>query len=263
MEQTKAIRCPLQRPLTGYCSGTDKSDAASTSETTFRLLQWNKQKRYCVHLTTFRLLQWSKQKRRCVNLTTFRLLQWNKQKRWCVYLTTFRPLQWNKQKRRCVHLTTFRLPQWNRQKRRYGHFRDHFPATAVESTKATLCPLHRPLTAICRGKASDTTVSTKGSRTLLRHHSHATGVMTSALLWPATVLRSHQRQCSSDSRSAMKMNCDPQPHTYHPGPFPSPPVSRYGLAVWRLAGKQEDLGSIRFGSPFSSLQKLWFMDTVL
>ena len=227
MEQTKAIRCPLQRPLTGYCSGTDKSDAASTSETTFRLLQWNKQKR------------------------------------WCVYLTTFRPLQWNKQKRRCVHLTTFRLPQWNRQKRRYGHFRDHFPATAVESTKATLCPLHRPLTAICRGKASDTTVSTKGSRTLLRHHSHATGVMTSALLWPATVLRAHQRQCSSDSRSAMQMNCDPQPHTYHPGPFPSPPVSRYGLAVRRLAGKQKDLGSIRFGSPFSSLQKLWFMDTVL
>ena len=36
-----------------------------------------------------------------------------------------------------------------------------------------------------------------------------------------------------------------------------------GLAVRRLAGKQKDLGSIRFGSPFSSLQKLWFMDTVL
>ena len=30
-------------------------------------------------------------------------------------------------------------------------------------------------------------------------------------------------------------------------------VSRCGLAVRRLAGKQEDLGSIRFGSPFSSL----------
>ena len=40
-------------------------------------------------------------------------------------------------------------------------------------------------------------------------------------------------------------------------------VSRCGLAVRRLAGKQKDLGSIRFGSPFSSLQKLWFMDTVL
>ena len=40
-------------------------------------------------------------------------------------------------------------------------------------------------------------------------------------------------------------------------------VSRYGLAVRRLAGKQKDLGSIRFGSPFSSLQKLWFMETVL
>ena len=39
-------------------------------------------------------------------------------------------------------------------------------------------------------------------------------------------------------------------------------VSRCGLAVRRLAGKQKDLGSIRFGSPFSSLQKLWFMDTV-
>ena len=39
-------------------------------------------------------------------------------------------------------------------------------------------------------------------------------------------------------------------------------VSRFGLALRRLAGKQKDLGSIRFGSPFSSLQKLWFMDTV-
>ena len=35
------------------------------------------------------------------------------------------------------------------------------------------------------------------------------------------------------------------------------------LAVRHLAGKQKDLGSIRFGSPFSSLQHLWFMDTVL
>ena len=41
------------------------------------------------------------------------------------------------------------------------------------------------------------------------------------------------------------------------------PVSRCGLAARRLAGKQKDLGSIRFGSHFSSLQKLWFMDTVL
>ena len=40
-------------------------------------------------------------------------------------------------------------------------------------------------------------------------------------------------------------------------------VSRYGLAVRRLAGKQKDLGSIHFSSSFSSLQKLWFMDTVL
>ena len=40
-------------------------------------------------------------------------------------------------------------------------------------------------------------------------------------------------------------------------------VSRCGLAVRRLAGKQKDLGSIRFGSPFSSLKKLWFTDTVL
>ena len=29
-------------------------------------------------------------------------------------------------------------------------------------------------------------------------------------------------------------------------------VSRCGLAVRRWAGKQKDLGSIRFGSPFSS-----------
>ena len=40
-------------------------------------------------------------------------------------------------------------------------------------------------------------------------------------------------------------------------------VSRCGLAVRRLAGKQKDLGSIRFGSLFSSLQNLWFTDTVL
>ena len=40
-------------------------------------------------------------------------------------------------------------------------------------------------------------------------------------------------------------------------------MSRCGLAVRHLAGKQKDLGSIRFGSPSSSLQKLWFMDTVL
>ena len=44
---------------------------------------------------------------------------------------------------------------------------------------------------------------------------------------------------------------------------PVSPVSRCGLVVRRLAGKQKDLGSIRFGSPFSSLQKLWFMDNVL
>ena len=40
-------------------------------------------------------------------------------------------------------------------------------------------------------------------------------------------------------------------------------VSQYGLAVRHLAGKQKDLGSIRFGSPFSSVQKLCVMDTVL
>ena len=44
---------------------------------------------------------------------------------------------------------------------------------------------------------------------------------------------------------------------------PRIPVSRCGLAVRRLAGKQKDLGPTSFGSPFSSLQKLWFMDTVL
>ena len=40
-------------------------------------------------------------------------------------------------------------------------------------------------------------------------------------------------------------------------------VSRCGLAARRLAGKQKDLGSIRFGSPFSSLQNLWFTDIFL
>ena len=40
-------------------------------------------------------------------------------------------------------------------------------------------------------------------------------------------------------------------------------VSRCGLAVRPSAGKQKGLGSIRFGCPFSSLQQLWFMDTVL
>ena len=40
-------------------------------------------------------------------------------------------------------------------------------------------------------------------------------------------------------------------------------VSQCGLAVRRLAGKQKDLGSIRFGSLFSTLQTLWFMYTVL
>ena len=36
-------------------------------------------------------------------------------------------------------------------------------------------------------------------------------------------------------------------------------LSQYGLAVSCLAGKQMELASIRFGSPFSPLQKLWFM----
>ena len=40
-------------------------------------------------------------------------------------------------------------------------------------------------------------------------------------------------------------------------------VSPCGPAVRRLAGKQKDLGSIGFGSPFSSLQKLWFTDTAM
>ena len=55
------------------------------------------------------------------------------------------------------------------------------------------------------------------------------------------------------------------------GPFNRSSVHKFsrqfsafsGLAVRRLAGKRKNLGSIRFGSPFSSLQKLWFMDTVL
>ena len=40
-------------------------------------------------------------------------------------------------------------------------------------------------------------------------------------------------------------------------------VSRCDLAIRCLDGKQKDLGLVRFGSPFSSLQKLCFMDTVL
>ena len=51
--------------------------------------------------------------------------------------------------------------------------------------------------------------------------------MTSVSLWPATVLRTHERHCSSDSRSAMRINLDPQPHTYHPGPLPSPQRSAW------------------------------------
>ena len=41
------------------------------------------------------------------------------------------------------------------------------------------------------------------------------------LLWPATVVSTPQRQCPRDSRSAMQMKLDLQPHTYYPGPFPS------------------------------------------
>ena len=37
----------------------------------------------------------------------------------------------------------------------------------------------------------------------------------------------------SDSRSAMQMNLDPQPHTYHPGPFPSPQRSAWLKYSWR------------------------------
>ena len=43
----------------------------------------------------------------------------------------------------------------------------------------------------------------------------------------------HERQCSSDSRSAMLMNPDPQPHTYHPGPFLSPQRSTWLKYPWR------------------------------
>ena len=51
--------------------------------------------------------------------------------------------------------------------------------------------------------------------TLEWHHSHATGVITSELLRPTTILCTHQRQCLSDSRSMMQMTLDPQLHTYH------------------------------------------------
>ena len=57
---------------------------------------------------------------------------------------------------------------------------------------------------------------------------------------------------------SLMVSVDVKPYVLLPSP-----VSRCGLAVRRQAGKQKDLGSIRFGSPFSSLQKLWFMDTVL
>ena len=67
----------------------------------------------------------------------------------------------------------------------------------------------------------DCTLNCKGSRTLEWYHSQATGVTMSVLPWPATVLRTHERLCSSDSQSMMQMNLDPLPHTCHPGPFPS------------------------------------------
>ena len=57
--------------------------------------------------------------------------------------------------------------------------------------------------------------------------------MASVLPWPATVFRTHERQCSSDSRSARQMNLDPQPHTYHPGPFQSPQRSAWLKHPWR------------------------------
>ena len=44
---------------------------------------------------------------------------------------------------------------------------------------------------------------------------------------------------------------------------PSYPVSRCGSALARQVSCKKDLGSIRFGFPFSSLQKWWFMDTGL
>ena len=40
--------------------------------------------------------------------------------------------------------------------------------------------------------------------------------MTSVLLWPDTLLRTHKRQRSSDRRSAMQMNLDPKPPTINP-----------------------------------------------
>ena len=39
---------------------------------------------------------------------------------------------------------------------------------------------------------------------------------------PQPFAHTHKRQCSSDNRSKTRMTLDPQPHTYHPGPFPSP-----------------------------------------
>ena len=44
------------------------------------------------------------------------------------------------------------------------------------------------------------------------------------------------------------VSVDVKPHVS----FPAKGVSRCDLAVSRLAGKQKDFGSIRFGSPFSS-----------
>ena len=55
----------------------------------------------------------------------------------------------------------------------------------------------------------------------------------SVSLWPATVLHTHWWQCSSDGQSAMEINLDPQPHTYHPGSFLSLQWSVQLWCKWR------------------------------
>ena len=54
-------------------------------------------------------------------------------------------------------------------------------------------------------------------------------------------------------------------HTLVPKSEALSPRGHTTLNRWEvsLAAKQKDLGSIRFGSTFSSLQKMWFMDSLV
>ena len=72
--------------------------------------------------------------------------------------------------------------------------------------------------------------------------------------WNNTVWNIIMQLLSPPSPETYSCSC-PCHHSHHhnnPGHLSYRFVSRCGLAVRRLAGKQKDLGSIRFRSPFSS-----------